>query len=154
MTLILSDIHEPTWKLSKLSVVQIQCPIFFSVLDELTSYILESMLFLLKNLRKKKWNYLANLALVKWKNLLSWNLMLNTHDILLWDQSVRSQILSFETIHNIFSLILWMLIGSKIHVEISLRERNLCTEAEKVIRDKRYFGSEQNVLFQVLFCHC
>ena len=40
-----------------------------------------------------------------------------------------------------------MLIGSKILVEISSHERNLCTEAEKMTRGKGYFGSEQNALF-------
>lgn len=35
-------------------------------------------------------------------------------------------------------------------VEISSHERNLCSEAKKVTRGKRYFGSEQNVLFMAL----
>lgn len=122
------------------------CFIFFSVLDELSSYFLCSMLFLLKNLRKKKWNYLVNLALVKWKNLASWDVTLNTHDSFCGIKVSGVKFFLLK-LYKIFFLMLWILIGSKILVEISSHERNLCTEAEKVTRGKGYFGSEQNVLF-------
>lgn len=50
-------------------------------------------------------------------------------------------------LYKTFFLMLWMLIGSKILVEINSYERNLCRETEKVTRGKVYFGIEQNVLF-------
>lgn len=145
-TLIWSDIHKWTWKLwtvSTFCIVNAVCLIYQCTW---VNFIFLLFYVLFENLRKKKWNYLAHLALAKWKGLVSWDLSLSTHDTVSLGSKYQESKPFFWN-GTIFFQMLWMLIGYRILVEIRSLWRNLSTEARKVTRGKGYFESEQNVIF-------